>query len=319
MQEDSLLHLLESGLYLDTKTILNNFAVAAIVAANPVDVYNRFVVLSITHCKDRDDTPQHEFLVIELSDTARRGSDKILIFLERTASNIRPSDDYFNNHPESYSILQSIFQSRPFQDLDESEQSLLSRDSILDTASVAATKIVYSTSNASVSASASSVSLTGRYEAKDCFIGAKNIDVYGVYTRNVNQVHPQSLFLFDLLILADVVHDYDPIYSLLKSQCFWYACTICKVVSMEYTCSTTGGNRGYSGVRDSVRVPRNQYLPDLAGRWYGILITRVERAVSEVIRQKFRTRVEEKKAEVFFFVILEQGMLTFDTGAGGMG
>lgn len=64
------------------------------------------------------------------------------------------------------------------------------------------------------------------------FLAADRIFAYEYFKGNVGQVVreivPQELSLFELGILADVVHSDCPSYNLLKNQCYWYLLTSSK-------------------------------------------------------------------------------------------
>ena len=79
----------------------------------------------------------------------------------------------------------------------------------------------------------------------------------------VCQIQPVGLSLFELGILTNVIHNEEPHYSLLKSQCYWFMNTIFNVVRILY--------------RDNLNETPNMitpddYLPDSAGRFMDMLI-----------------------------------------------
>jgi hypothetical protein len=112
------------------------------------------------------------------------------------------------------------------------------------------------------------------------------------------------LTLFELAVLADAVHDHDPLYSTLNSQCYWFARVICAVVEREYACSVVRGKQEPLST-DDISIPINNYLPDLGGRFTGILINRVEEAVVTAIASNFRKYLQEKQEEVCFHCLPE--------------
>lgn len=62
------------------------------------------------------------------------------------------------------------------------------------------------------------------------------------------------------------------------------------------TCSSVGSPD--ISTRDDICIPPNSYLPDLAGRWMGILVRGVEEAVLKIMIDKFNARYAEKLDEV---------------------
>ena len=62
---------------------------------------------------------------------------------------------------------------------------------------------------------------------------------------------------------------------------------------------------------DDIRVPPNSYLPNIAGRWMGILISGVEGAVVKIMIDKFNAQCSEKLDEVRCIFNSEQQLLNF--------
>lgn len=330
MPQDSFLQLVDSTVSLDTSSILRDIIHFAILSPDPKPVINRFMVQGITHCKDQPTTPQHEFIVVELMDTSLSGSEPLFVFLERTASNERPPSTYFGSHPDSTSVLNSIVQtlkempdlllsrndsdsSLPLRSSDPADIPLLSyvaesQSDVLASSESPSHRFPYfdAASLKSAKAVQSSMHSTGSskvYHADDRFIGAKHFNAYMESMHNVRQIRPQSLSLFDLVVLADTVHNHDPLYSMLRSQCFWFAATICNVIEKGFTCSTVTSEE-FVVSKDDIIVPVNNYLPNLAGRWMGILVSKVEVAVSTVVASNFLRYRQEKRDEVSLLLIV---------------
>lgn len=315
MIDDSFLQLVDSNHSVDTKLFLRCIMDMATVSPDPMKIKGRFLVTGITHCKNPDSRPQHELLILELTDTQRRGEKPLFMLLDRTASKARLPSTNFSEHPDSATICDSIIQtlkempaaalssddslppSAHSQAVDESTpptpNSSTSQLPFLDTVSLISAK----------SAHASTHPSSKRYVAVDKFTGLKKIEYFAEGMMNVRQLRPVGLTLFDLAVLADAVHNHDPLYSILKSQCYWFASLICDVVLKAYVCSTIGSKQGLENQdRDEVYIPINNYLPDLAGRWMGILINRVEKAVSSVMEANFQIYLQEKEDEVSFIL-----------------
>jgi hypothetical protein len=132
--------------------------------------------------------------------------------------------------------------------------------------------------------------------AQDQFTGGNDVNASGSSLGQVIwQIQPQSLSLFKVAVLADVVHNYAPLYSLFRRQCYWFAFIICAVILKTCTCSSIGSPLF---MEDEICIPPNSYLPDLAGRWMGILVRGVEEAVLKIIIEKYNARCQEKLDEV---------------------
>jgi len=110
MSQDSLLQLIDSHLILETPVLLNNIIPLAVLASDLKTITERFMVKSITHCKDRQNslTPEHELLLIELADTHQTVPKTYLMVLERLGSKIQPPSSCFADHPGSTTVLDSI-------------------------------------------------------------------------------------------------------------------------------------------------------------------------------------------------------------------
>lgn len=131
-------------------------------------------------------------------------------------------------------------------------------------------------------------SLEETKRARDVFLVRQYLgQSYGT-SRIMRQLKPENLSFFELIILANTVHDYAPLYSLFRRQCFWFSNTIYDVIEKSYKCEIAQDEAYESGELDSdIRIPPDVYLPSLAGRWKGILVTKVSEKVVLDVREKF--------------------------------
>jgi hypothetical protein len=121
---------------------------------------------------------------------------------------------------------------------------------------------------------------------------------------NLRQIklEPNNLTLFDLAALADCVHNHDLLYTMLQHHCYWFVQVICTIIKMMYHC-TIIHNKKYAPVsEDTICIPANDYLTDLAGRTMGIMICKVEEAVVSVVADKFWAYKKAKLDEVHFII-----------------
>ena len=319
MASDPALQLVDHSLTYDTNTYLSKLISLAIVSPDYKAVLNRFVVLSMTLTKTSS-SPQHEFLVLSLMDTDNSGSKPYLMFLERTKSEKRPNPiSDFVNHPDNAAVLASIIDTLkelPSNCLSsvsstsdsEDESSPDPSDSPPTDPLLGATpshtsllrNLIDSGTLVSVSAIHVSAESAGKFKfayAQDQFTGGNDVQASGsVLGQVVWQIQPQSLSLFRVVILADVVHNYAPLYSLFRRQCYWFAFIICAVILRTCICSSIGNPN--LRTHDDIRIPPNSYLPNLAGRWMGILVRGVEEAVLKIIVERYHARHDEKLDEV---------------------
>jgi len=284
---DSLLQIIDSPIVFTTRELVSSFGVMAHTSGKTDDILNRFMVSSITQCKDESRIPHHEMLVVSLVDTKPNANDELyLTILERTCSNTRSSGPPTPN-PHT-SIASRFSRSRErlgYRALNDTDLESTSQLSLLDT---------------SVLASASSVHLSTQsilpsYLATDTIRGGRAIESYAQSIHNIRQVEPTNLSFFDLIVLADTLHNHEPNYSSLGSNCFWFAQTICNVVENMYYCNIIkGGSEGLPA-----GVSRTNYLPDVSGRVQGLLVSRPDNDTPALVT-KFRERLAETYDDVSF-------------------
>jgi hypothetical protein len=299
----------DSSTTIDTHTFLNNYINNILVSKHcPDDIYRRFMVKSMTVNKT-DTTSQHEFLTIEIYDATQPNSETHLVYLERTATEVEPGpddpvDSDFANHADSFliiDVIKSFLSSRPAPATSEeiplvslplspSSSHSLGENISLASTSVASTRAVHRLTE-------SFLAKTRR--AGDHFVVGRRPSPY--YTGTViRQILPSNLPFFDIIILANVVHDHKPLYSLLSKQCFWFVSIIHLVIEAAYDCDPAlrvDHSRSYENELD-IRLPPNVYLPDIGGRWKGLLITRVSKTVVQLMKAKFEKRLEEEWSQV---------------------
>jgi hypothetical protein len=302
MGDDHLLHLLDSTFSFDTGSLLRDMYLVALLSTDYEATIRRFMVESIHLCKDDVNSinPQHEKLLVKLFDAEHRRS--YTISLERSASDDVTSLDRPAFFKRIYKKLKGAplasWGPSPASEPSDSEEYPLSPLSRLPGPPASTSELVplldslslksVTTLHASMQSSTTKV-----YQAVDRFGGAKNL-LQVPLGRTIRQIAPASpLPLFDLVILADTVHKYDPTYTTLEHQCFWFASIICSVILDLYGCRTL--LRRSEG---DVSIPPDSYLPDSAGRWYGFLVNRVKVADSAAVATAFDVYRGEKYSEV---------------------
>jgi hypothetical protein len=339
MESDPALQLIDHDLSYDTNEFLSRLISLAISSPDYNAVLKRFLVLSMTLTKVLTSS-HHELLALEIMDMHNNGSPPYLMFLERTKSDKQPDPtNSFLKHPDSTTVLESIvdtlkeipttlLSSVPAMSDSEDESSLHSppdsphispSDPLLGSLSTSSPSpsdqsnrsilrnLVDSGTLISIKAVQASAESTGKFKiacARDQFTGGKDAGISAdALGQVIWQIRPQCLTLFELAILADVVHTYAPLYSLFKRQCYWFVSIICAVILRTRTC-TSVSPPGLRPSSDNICIPPNSYLPDLAGRWKGILVSRVEETVLKIMIDKFEACCAEKQTVVRFMLIL---------------
>jgi hypothetical protein len=130
-------------------------------------------------------------------------------------------------------------------------------------------------------------------EADDTISGMKNQELGAC----VRQYEPVGLTLFHLVLIAFIVHEVAPIYSLFESQCYWFANVIFDVIVSIYPSKTRLRPPPASSPR--VFLPAD-YLPNPSGQFFGITINdpRVVQAVVDVVKSRFEAAKEIYKQKL---------------------
>jgi hypothetical protein len=122
------------------------------------------------------------------------------------------------------------------------------------------------------------------------------------------QGHPELTPGYPCPSLANVVHEHDPLYSLLLPQCYWFSNMIYEVVA-SYGCHGVIRRDKISSPKkkQEVQIPVNNYLPKIAGHWFGLLVSKISKTMLKIMRAKFEAWLEELIAnlDVHFFINLQ--------------
>ena len=123
---------------------------------------------------------------------------------------------------------------------------------------------------------------------------------------------PQNLPFFNLILLADVIHHFAPIYSLFENQCFWFANLLFEYIVRYHTlpasayapvaASSSSSAGPVPAPTPAVGTPNNAdkiILPmrsssHEAGRWMGILISdpAIRLTVIKLVQTRFERRLQ---------------------------
>ena len=325
--------ILNPQLKTSTGSFLDSFLQGVLNSPSPSLAVNRFMVDFMTRNKDPK-TWQHESLSFSVLDTEK--GQTFPLFTERLSGRLQVRYDqssisYFNQHPESGTILKTIQRILANSTTDsassDSESSVpllnqipasraptptpsLSQRSVTDSLTLSAAK--------TLNFSASSQSL-----AEDQVVGAYYIEdpkaKYG--PKQVVQETALRLSLFALAILLYVAHMEAPLYSLFENQCYWFATIIFRAaLAIQSQADDNDGiddngdgadDNGDSaddngdgvddngnGAGDKFFLPLNEHLPDKAGQWTWMKISEVEDKVLAVVLDNFWKEYERRISEV---------------------
>lgn len=299
---DSFAYLL-STLSCDTTFFVASYHRFAMDEADPLSfLQQRFMVNRIGHSK-AGVAFEHESFVAWVRDMVE-GTDYNFI-IERTPSNRSPNEEFviFAGCSESRKILATI--QRIITNTRSSLQVVVDPESApLSESAKPLTPLSWkdtlSTSLAQAMAAIShgSQSTSSQILAQDKISKVSPLDPADC----VQTFAPKGLSFFDLVLLADVVHDQAPIYCLFKNQCYWYARVVFDAVVQRYS---TREGEAVSAPSPNNNPPEDAnvlFLPvdqpneaeHKAGRFLGFLINdpSVIHAVVSIVLEKFDVRLD---------------------------
>ena len=124
----------------------------------------------------------------------------------------------------------------------------------------------------------------------------------------IRTFRPQNLPLFDLVLLADEIHEHAPLYSLFENQCYWFANLLFEIIVRYYTLPASASVASTSSIpsgpvpaptpeigaplnANTIILPADTWSRQ-AGRWMGVLINDpvVRLTVMSIVRDKFLAR-----------------------------
>jgi hypothetical protein len=115
---------------------------------------------------------------------------------------------------------------------------------------------------------------------------------------SVSQLKPKkTLSLFELGILANVIHEEDPNYFLLSRQCYWFIATMFFVVDLVWGNTLNEEEAGHPSPND--------YLPKQFGKWNNMPINQNNNAVIQRVIARFweRRKVEFSSVNFTYFLV----------------
>ena len=272
-------------------------------------------------------TPKHESFTIQVVD--KDMADAVHMFLmDRMASTRSVTNDetfdYFTQCPDSKTVLESIQQAlkdmstmaaeatnnastslrafaqrQPFTSSQTPILPLTNDHASSSDPTSTPTFISWSLTNAVAMARSSARSSSLELEAEDMISGVKKQDL----GKSIRQYKPDGLSMWDVVLIAYVVHKLAPTYALFRSQCYWFANVIFEVIVALFP-SKSESETPPPGSPPTLLLP-NDYLPKEAGRWCGILINdpRVVEAVVSIAKCRFKTQQANYLAKVNLYYV----------------
>lgn len=146
--------------------------------------------------------------------------------------------------------------------------------------------------------------------ADDRWLGEDKVQTFEYGTvRGAKSFEAYNLTLFHMALLAHVVHQEYPIYSLFKNNCYWFSSIIYHAARViDHALGTRPGvledPDESRDVNDLFFLPFSQYLPHIAGCWMGFKICDVQGIVVNRIVVLFLKQLKEYEEEVILHSFL---------------
>jgi hypothetical protein len=292
-QSDNFYSVLTPQLSSPTHAFLDSYrqGIAKSEPTDRIEALKRFKVKTITGNKSLDTTAQHELMSVAVLDSVTQID--YIFYLERTSSSSSATTvrqvgaskadlDVVEPLLTSGSSLNNVYPPLlplPFSQTLTRQPSYISIPDLLSVGSVRGINSLTSSSKFSV--------------AEDLFLGSARFTEQREVGLVCREIAPVNLSLFELGILADVIHNEAPTYDLLKNQCYWFLLTVFEVVLRVYV----------NSLDSQEGVPPDQYLPKLSGTFAGCLIIAPIEDDLKRVENTFRERRKEEFDVVYILII----------------
>jgi hypothetical protein len=252
------------------------------------DILHEFSILCLIHVK-RPVAPEHEYLVI---DTIDKSGNHQFFGLERMGS-----DEGHDAGPQDIPEDRSRNPGRKLKD--SCSASCMDPLAALEQSShlTSADCLQISTDNITVSSVHSAALLLKSIDkspgtpAIDRIFGQSYVVSPTRSGQNVQYFQPNGMSLFQFAVLAEVVHNQHPTYSLLGAQCFFYAGLVYTAAKKIFGICPNLSTVGVAYVTDS-------HLPDRYGRYKGVKVTEVNSEDVSAAVTAYRIEYEDEVALV---------------------
>lgn len=270
----------------------------------PQAVVERFKVLTITHLKNPA-PPEHEYLMIETMDVKLK--EVAFLILERNVSTsgeetakeapLTVMEGYDRNQKLVGALEQikriastSITAALAPSQLAAMEEGKSSKISLSDVISVSSTQ--------SAGLVSDSLNKSKKFKAMDRILGEAFMTNPHYFGQVVQYFKPQHLTLYDFALFAHVVHESNPFYSILNTQCYYYAALV--YAAAERYSQELGFERG-----NHSKEIYGSHLSDKYGRWNGLKVTSIARdslevdAIISLFKTEHQSAMSEFQSKVF--------------------
>jgi len=291
--DDNFAPFLAPSLHMNVQHYVQTYFNTAKLSDLPHHALNERHLVDIVGVNKDISGPLHESLTASVKDEDTL--KMYMLVLERMASNrpIQPEDidvTCFAQFPDSQVVADAIQDA--LRDMRDTQDGSPSPSDHPTPASSNILSQAIHTAMSSARTSARSFAV----EADDMVSGVKLQDL----GKSIRQYDPIGLTVFDLVLLALVVHQLSPIYSLFESQCYWFANIIFDVIVAIYPSKSQC--RPDTGDGPRILFPPD-YLPQEFGQFMGVTINdpRVVDAVVSVAKSHFEEAKKSYQKKVIFY------------------
>ena len=318
---------------LDTCTTFfhSYFQIGMKTSSDVTEQFSRIKVMSVD-IKKKTSPPHHEFIIITARDLMKH-CDRHFI-LERTVDvdleGSEPQDGVvleFVLHPDARDVFNTVLRSTTatlaslplvskVSSDGPSSNEPLEANLVQDVASSTVINAFNNLSDLTISRQvAKSLQIPAHYApAHDRWLGESKIGTLAYGTgRGAKSFEVRNLSLFHLALLADVVHNQYPLYSLFKNNCYWFSAVFYMAARVIDNMIAPGPESDIQllfecskDTTDYFYIPPYMYLPQVAGRWMGFRIYEVQEVVVRRIVKVFIKRFLEEEREVYYYLLSTQ-------------
>jgi hypothetical protein len=185
-----------------------------------------------------------------------------------------------------------------------------SHTSMVDQATLNVTQVLHFISELTISRQASKKCSNSKPPkdaiAHDRWIAGHRVEDpdYGT-VQGARSFNAYNLSLFHLALLAYIVHEEEPLYTVFKNNCYWFSNTFYLAARII---DKTLANRpdlpedpeDPRTITDMFYLPFYLYMPEVAGRWMGFKIFKVQEIVLNRIVKSFLQRLSENEKKVLY-------------------
>jgi hypothetical protein len=264
--------------------VLHYLDVAASKSDNPGYFLDKLTVEWMTMAKSPD-PPEHEYLIVRTKDME---NDKVHMFvLDRMTGKV----DHSSEQPRTKDFNA---QAGPYHQLASMEEGRLASPSTLHPSVALLTDPQQSKGDIlSLSAAKASQVLSHsldkdiKIHAFDRILGQDYIYTTGYGKgQNAGGISFDGLTFFELILLAQTVHEFAPHYSPLDKNCFWFCSMVFNACMVIYS------------QRSDNHYSFEQHSSEISGRWNGLKVHQINKQELSAILYGFKRAYSEAINEV---------------------